>query len=140
MRAHWGRDGEAIRSIRETVFVKEQHVPPEVEMDGADNDGTHVLAFAGGSWPIATGRLLADGRLGRMAVLVPFRRQGVGTAILCALLTVARELGHQEVHLASQESAMPFYAKQGFVAFGDVFWEAGIRHKMMRRTLAGDCP
>jgi argininosuccinate lyase len=125
-------------AIRTEVFVVEQRVPPEEEMDELDRDAVHVLAWREGS-PVGTGRLVmtenAHARIGRMAVLRPHRRNGVGSAVLETLMEVAGDRGVRTVSLAGQLHAIPFYERFGFVARGDVFVEAGIEHRMMDREL-----
>ena len=125
-------------AIRTEVFVVEQHVPPHEEMDELDREAVHVIALRGGI-PVGTGRLVwaEDGtaRIGRMAVLRPYRRQGVGSAVLMKLMEVAREQGARRVTLAGQLHAIPFYERFGFVARGDVFAEAGIEHRVMDREI-----
>ena len=80
--------------------------------------------------------LKSQARIGRMAVLEPHRRHGVGSAVLLKLMELARERGVKKVSLAGQLHAIPFYERFGFVARGDVFVEAGIEHRMMDRELA----
>jgi argininosuccinate lyase len=125
-------------AIRTEVFVVEQRVPPEEEMDELDHDAIHVLAWLDGA-PVATGRLIvgedAHAKIGRMAVLRPHRRQGVGSAVLMKLMEEARRRGVRQVSLAGQLHAIPFYERFGFVARGDVFVEAGIQHRMMDRDI-----
>lgn len=125
-------------AIRTEVFVVEQRVPPEEEMDELDRDAVHVLAWLDGT-PVATGRLIleadARARIGRMAVLRPYRRKGVGSAVLEKMMAIARERGVRTVSLAGQLHAITFYERFGFVARGDVFVEAGIEHRMMEREL-----
>jgi ElaA protein len=120
--------------IRMEVFVVEQRVPPDEEMDDLDASAIHVLARVDGQ-PVGTGRLLveagAPARIGRMAVREPFRRLGVGSAILTALLGVARSRGIETVTLAGQLHAIPFYERHGFAARDDVFLDAGIQHRWM---------
>ena len=103
------------------VFVVEQRVPPEEEMDELDAEAIHVLAFLDGE-PGGTGRLLLgeDGtaRIGRMAVLEPYRYRGVGSAILLKLMDIARERGVRNVTLAGQLHAIPFYERFGFELTG----------------------
>src|SRR5512144_3171811 len=82
--------------IRLSVFVDEQGVPPELEMDAADAQCIHAVAFEGGR-AVATGRLLPDGHIGRMAVLKEFRRRGLGGSILEKLMEAARKRGDREV-------------------------------------------
>jgi len=125
-------------AIRTEVFVVEQRVPPEEEMDELDRDAVHVLAWVDGT-PVATGRLIlgadAHAKIGRMAVLRPHRRRGVGSAVLRKLMELAKERGVREVSLAGQLHAIPFYERFGFVARGDIFVEAGIEHRTMDRAL-----
>jgi predicted GNAT family N-acyltransferase len=135
-RADWERDREHLRYIRETVFVQEQRVPLELEWDSLDEACLHVLAVDRGGAPIGTGRLLADGYIGRMAVLATWRRRGVGAALLTELTRMAIEEGYVEVMLNAQVHAMGFYARYGFAAEGEEFLDAGIAHVRMRRALA----
>ena len=121
--------------IRFTVFVEEQRVPVEIEWDDEDAKSIHALAYDTQGAAIATGRLLPDGHIGRMAVLQAWRGQGVGGAILERLIEVARERGDREIELFAQTHAIPFYRRYGFVENGEVFEEAGIPHQAMRRML-----
>lgn len=125
-------------AIRMEVFVAEQGVPPEEEMDDLDATSLHVLAFVDGD-PVGTGRLIPgeDGtaKIGRMAVLKRFRGRGIGSEILIALLAQAKGAGIREVSLSGQLQAIPFYEPFGFVAEGDIFLEAGIEHRTMRKSL-----
>jgi predicted GNAT family N-acyltransferase len=89
--ASWGDDQSALRDVRREVFIIEQQVPEALEWDDADAISVHVLALDARGLPIGTGRLLADGQIGRMAVVRDWRRHGVGSTILLdLLLTVAR--------------------------------------------------
>lgn len=120
--------------IRTEVFVREQRVPAEIEMDERDAACLHALAYVDGK-AVGTGRLLPDGHIGRMAVLKASRALGVGGAILERLVEEARRRGMREVRLAAQTHALAFYARHGFAAVGEVFEEAGIPHQEMRRVL-----
>ena len=131
----WLEQREALRAVRYTVFVQEQKVPEEMEWDEADGAARHVLAVAENGTPIGTGRLSQDCRIGRMAVLAPWRKRGVGQAILRALLEIARERGCGVVVLHAQTHALGFYACSGFSAVGAEFEEAGIAHRVMKRSL-----
>jgi predicted GNAT family N-acyltransferase len=126
-----------LRAVRETVFVHEQRVPLEEEWDALDPLCRHVIARDEAGAPIGTGRLTPERRIGRMAVLAGWRGQGVGDALLAALMTQARGLGWPAVSLNAQVSAEAFYARQGFIPEGERFMEAGIEHQSMRRVLAG---
>ena len=126
-----------LRAVRETVFVQEQNVPLEEEWDALDPLCVHVLARALDGTPIGTGRLTPEHKIGRMAVLPEWRGKGVGDALLLALIDEAQLRGWREVALHAQVSAVDFYARHGFVPYGERFWEAGIEHQSMRRTLSG---
>lgn len=129
-------DRVALSDVRTAVFVAEQHVPVELEIDGEDPRCVHALARNAAGEPIGAGRLAPGGRIGRMAVLHDWRGQGVGSALLNALLENARAHGVTAIALHAQHDAIPFYLRHGFAAEGDEFEEAGITHVMMRRTLA----
>lgn len=132
--ADWNADRAALRAVREQVFVREQGVPIELEWDEFDPLCQHVVAEAAGQ-AIGAGRLLPDGHIGRMAVLEPWRGQGVGSALLKSLLQVARDRGIRRVRLNAQSRAVAFYARHGFVAEGEEFIEAGIPHRSMWRDV-----
>lgn len=130
------RDAEpALRFVRHTVFVVEQRVPDTLEWDAMDDRSMHALAVDDRGDPIGCARLLSDGHIGRVAVLMPWRGCGVGSALLHVLVEAARARGDAQVILNAQVSAMPFYARHGFVARGDVFDEAGIAHRAMELAL-----
>ena len=120
--------------IRFAVFVEEQRVPAEIELDQMDPKSLHAVAFYGGD-PIATGRLLPDGHIGRMAVLQAWRGRGIGGRILAKLMEAARARGDREVVLSAQVHAMAFYRAHGFVEQGAEYMDAGIPHVDMRRAL-----
>lgn len=128
---NWQAHRDQINAVRRAVFIKEQGVPESLEWDGLDERSYHVLALSAAGRPIGTGRLLPDGRIGRMAVLRRWRGRGVGSAILRLLLDLARKEGHATVRLHAQTHALGFYAKHGFQAVGEEFMEAGIPHRAM---------
>jgi len=133
--ASWQEDNRALRRLREKVFIDEQGVPVELEWDGLDESATHLLAEDETGAPIATARMLADGHIGRVAVLMPWRNRGVGTALMRFCLMLARQHGLSHVHLDAQVDALPFYTRLGFIAEGEVFMDAGIPHRHMQRRL-----
>ncbi|MGY3493213.1 MULTISPECIES: GNAT family N-acetyltransferase [unclassified Bradyrhizobium] len=131
----WEEARERSRAIRYSVFVEEQRVPVELEWDDMDASSWHAPAFADDGAPLATGRLLPDGHIGRMAVLKAARGTGVGARVLDALMAKAAELGYPELILNAQTHAEPFYARVGFERIGAEFEEAGIPHIEMRKRL-----
>lgn len=133
--ATWAEDSEALRAIRQRVFVEEQNVPPELEWDETDAQCLHALAIDAAGNAIGCGRLLDGGKIGRMAVLPEWRDRGVGSALLRFLIDVAHRQGCTECRLDAQIRAMDFYHRHGFAAEGDEFLDANIPHRHMRLQL-----
>lgn len=132
-------DGEPLlRSIREAVFIREQGVPAELEWDALDEGCRHALALSHRGDAIGCGRMLADGHIGRIAVLPQWRKQKVGTAIMEALLDYARTHDYKQVDVDAQTYAVPFYRKFDFVEQGETFMDAGLPHIRMRLKLLPD--
>jgi predicted GNAT family N-acyltransferase len=133
--ASWqqGAAREAMIAIRRAVFVVEQQVPEEIELDGSDATCRHWLVFDASERPIATARMRGDGHIGRVAVVADWRGRGVGARLVEVIAREARESGLASVDLDSQTRAVAFYEKLGFEARGDVFLEAGIPHRSMVR-------
>ena len=125
-------------AIRRRVFIEEQHVPEEIEMDADDAHAFHALATLDGV-AIGCGRMVDHGasevKIGRMAVLREYRNTGVGAIILRFLIDRARDRGVRKAILHAQLAAEGFYLKEGFAQVGDVFEEAGIAHRLMERDL-----
>ena len=135
-----GGDLAACRALRHRVFVDEQSVPEQVERDERDADCTHVLIRDEARAAIATGRLLPEGRIGRMAVDPVWRRMGLGRIVLDLLQACALAAGRSRVSLHAQVSAVRFYTAAGYSRCGDDFVEAGILHTPMDRTLDPQSP
>lgn len=137
----WASQQAAAQAIRYEVFVDEQKVPPELELDAMDAQCLHAVAFmpdgAGAERAIGTGRLLPDGHIGRMAVRKEARGSGVGAALLLALMQQARQRGDTQVELSAQTHAEPFYARYGFQREGEIYQDAGIAHVHMRHVFRG---
>lgn len=129
----WSQLGVAASAIRHEVFVAEQGVPVELELDEFDAGALHALACDGDT-ALGTGRLLPDAHIGRMAVRREARGAGIGRLLLLALMQQARQRGDAAVVLHAQLSARGFYERHGFTPEGAVFTDAGIAHIAMRRT------
>jgi predicted GNAT family N-acyltransferase len=138
----WKEAQSLARPVREAVFVHEQGVPFEEEWDEWDASAGHAVATVPDGSPVGTGRLLfgaqGEGRIGRMAVLRSWRGRGVGAALLAGLVELAMHKGMTTIVLNAQVHALDFYRRYGFVAEGTEFFEAGIAHFSMRRTLIRD--
>jgi predicted GNAT family N-acyltransferase len=131
----WSEARPSAQPIREAVFVAEQGVPPEIELDDWDERSEHAIAYDRAGRPVGTGRLLPDGHIGRMAVRRESRGSGIGARLLEALVERARARGMRRVALNAQTHAAPFYARFGFTVAGQEFMEAGIPHVAMEREL-----
>ena len=135
------RISDALR-VRFAVFVDEQRVPADEEIDEHDRaggDAVHALIYDAAQRPVATGRCFVRSdeavQIGRMAVLAEARGLGLGAQILQALIAQARRRGCIVAVLHAQIHARGFYERVGFVAYGPPFDDAGIPHIAMRRTL-----
>jgi predicted GNAT family N-acyltransferase len=135
--AEWSREDQrtVLLDLRGIVFIQEQGVPEQRERDGLDPDCWHVLARDEASHPIGCGRLTPAHKIGRMAVLQEWRGHGVGMSLLRELIARARSQGWPDVALDAQVSAIGFYEREGFVAYGEEFEDAGLAHRAMRLTL-----
>ncbi|MGC3976480.1 MAG: GNAT family N-acetyltransferase [Nitrospira sp.] len=133
----WTHAQAVIRPIRETVFIREQAVPEELEWDGLDPQCAHVLALNELGDAIGTARLQAQGTIGRMAVLKDWRGRGAGRALLRTLLDCAVRQGLTRVTLSAQTHAIGFYERAGFHVVGELFMDAGIPHRKMVKDLMG---
>jgi predicted GNAT family N-acyltransferase len=134
---HRPEEFERAFAVRRAVFIEEQHVPESLEHDEYDSTAVHVMALEGDR-AVGTGRLARIhevSRIGRMAVLPSHRGRGVGRALLLKLLETARTQKIPEVHLAAQLPVVDFYAKLGFMPYGEIFEEAGLLHRMMKREV-----
>lgn len=129
-------------SIRREVFVEEQDVPEDLELDGLDDEATHFLARRDGE-PVGTARLREYGgdasgttaKVERVAVREPRRGEGWGRRIMAAVEAHAREAGYERVHLAAQVPVVGFYDRLGYEIVSEEFVDAGIPHRSMEKSL-----
>jgi predicted GNAT family N-acyltransferase len=123
-------------SVRIAVFVEEQQIPREEELDELDDIAVHCVAYLDDRTPVAAGRLvLMDGyaKIGRMAVLATHRKTGLGARILEALEREGASRGVRLFRLSAQLSARGFYDRAGYTPLGDVYDEVGIPHIAMEK-------
>ena len=125
---------KSIRYIREQVFINEQKISSELEFDGLDNEALHILVFEGTN-AIATGRMLEDGHIGRIAVLSKHRSQNIGSKIITKFIEESKQKYYKRLYLSAQIQTIKFYEKLGFTIFGDTFMEANIEHQSMEIIL-----
>ena len=124
--------------IREEVFINEQGVPEEEELDDLDNLSFHAIAYLD-SVPFATGRLINistdNMTIGRMAVLKKYRKSGYGKKVLRFLELHAERIGAKLITLHAQLHAKDFYINSGYKEKGNIFLEANIPHIEMYKIL-----
>jgi len=128
----WQTHAAALKTVREEVFIKEQHVPVELEWDGLDETAQHLLAWSHTGKAIGCARLPGDGSIGRMAVLKPWRGSGIGNALLNKAVALYRQQNIQNITLSAQVHAIPFYEKSGFEVCSEPYLDANILHVDMR--------
>lgn len=124
-------------ALRRTVFIEEQAVPAELEVDGLDAEAFHLLATWEGE-PVGTARVLPrgeTGKIGRVCVLEGMRGRGIGQALIRAAVAELRARGFSRAKLGSQVHAIPFYEALDFAAEGPVYDDAGIPHRDMTLAL-----
>jgi predicted GNAT family N-acyltransferase len=124
---------ERALSIRLRVFVREQGVPREIELDSDDESATHFLAYRDGR-AVGTARVVIKkgaAKIGRMAVLKTHRGRGVGKQLLKHTIDWAGKNRATTIFLHAQVPVIGFYEGMGFRAVGRVFNEAGIPHRKM---------
>lgn len=131
------KDFEIAYNIRVKVFVEEQKVPIEMELDEFDKEAIHILLYEKDK-AVACARLIIQGdtaTIGRVAVLKEYRKKGYGAMLCKKLLEIAKEHQVDTVILHAQCYAINFYKKLGFKEYGEKFEEAGIEHIEMRKKL-----
>ena len=135
LKAPWSQYQKKLSEIRMQVFVEEQKVPIEEELDGLDEQSTHFIALNEIGQHVGCARLIPTGQIGRMAVISTLRESGIGTMLLRAAVVEAQTQGMDKVFLHAQTYAEEFYRKGGFIGLGDRFMDAGIEHTTMEMML-----
>ncbi|TCP65446.1 GNAT family N-acetyltransferase [Baia soyae] len=126
-------------AIRQKVFVHEQGVPEDQEIDEKESCSVHFLATLDKK-AIGTCRMRwyepHVAKAERVAVIPEGRGTGAGRELMLALEEHARQEGAKKIVLSAQTQALPFYEKLGYIAEGDVYLDAGIDHKDMKKKLS----
>jgi len=137
----WDKAEELVYPLRLEVFVKEQGVPIDLELDEYDSQAQHAVFYHDG-FPVGTGRVFKKNfeentfYIGRLCVLKKYREMGYGEQIMNSLIQFAKSHQAKECCLHAQTVSQYFYQKFGFKASGDTFMEAGIEHVVMNLTMA----
>jgi predicted GNAT family N-acyltransferase len=138
-RAKGKQERKQALDLRYRVFCVEQGVPVSDELDGRDDDGLHLVAVDPHGRVVATCRLLFTGdavQFSRLAVEESHRRQGIASRLLDAADREAQAGGARRLVLHAQTYAKSLYLEHGYRERGSLFWEAGIEHVAMEKTLA----
>ena len=126
------------RALRRTVFIEEQSVSEDEELDDLDEQAIHILAMQD-ERPVGSARIILSdtvGKIGRVCVLKDQRGSGLGTTLIKKCLEVLRGQANIETaKLGSQTHAIGFYERLGFTAYGPEYDDAGIQHKDMKCPL-----
>lgn len=132
-RVNWKHAAPLLKVVREKVFICEWRIPREVEFDTNDESAIHILVCCDLSQePIATGRILPNGEISRIAVLTDFRKKQIDRLILTKLINIAKELELNEIYISSPLSSVEYFKKRRFSSTGSVFMVAGRpRQKMV---------
>ncbi len=136
---------EAVFALRMQVFVEEQKVPVEEELDAYDITASHFLVrelhSTAGKLPaiIGTARLIdkgeGTGKIGRVAIGQQYRGKGAGALLMRFVERIAMQRGFKRLILEAQCYAIPFYEKLDYIAEGDIFFDANIEHRLMTKSL-----
>lgn len=125
--------------IRRQVFMLEQGVPGEIEIDKYEASCIHFVLYGEKNEVIATCRLLPleDGliKLQRMAVQKEFRGKDYGRLIVEGAELFSKEQGYNTITLGAQITALGFYERMGYIKEGELFLDANIEHYKMNKTL-----
>jgi len=126
-------------AVRFTVFVEEQGVDPEIEVDEYEDDATHFVAYHDGE-PVGAARLREPepgvGKVERLAVLKSHRGEGLGRQLMEAVEREAERWGLERLTLHGQLRVADFYEHLGYEQVSDEFDEAGIPHVEMEKSIA----
>ena len=129
---------EGAFEVRRKVFIEEQGISEDLELDGRDSEALHIVV-KDGERIIGTTRVLFlatnRAKIERMAVLIPFRRKRIGTRIISFLTEELQKKQIEKVFLHAQYPVIAFYKSVGFKKQPPPFWEAGIKHVKMQRIL-----
>ncbi|BCB03075.1 GNAT family N-acetyltransferase [Bacillus sp. KH172YL63] len=124
---------QEVFNIRKMVFVEEQQVPLEEEIDGFEKASTHFVLYDQGQAAGAGRFRILDGagKVERICILRDLRGKGAGRALMLAIEDHAREQGLSTLKLNAQTYAIPFYTGLGYDVSSKEFLDAGIPHKSM---------
>ncbi|WP_338208717.1 GNAT family N-acetyltransferase [Lactiplantibacillus paraxiangfangensis] len=125
--------------IRKAVFIKEQGIDPNLELDTVTSATWHYVLYDDQGRAVATARMTPNDattlHIQRVATLKSARGHGYAGALIKRMISDAKAQGYQQLELGAQVTAQQFYAKLGFKAVGPIFMEAGLKHQAMQYSL-----
>lgn len=134
-RVTWQQAETDLRAVRTTVFIKEQSVTPAFEWDDIDHNAVHLLAMFNNQ-AIGCLRIIHYAKIGRMAVLKPWRGLGVGKILLHEAIAICRAHGSKQIDLSAQTHAIHFYQQAGFQITSAEYTDVQIPHVDMQLILS----
>ncbi len=123
--------------VRSEVFLIEQKVPIDEEIDVLDGEATQFIVYDDNK-PIGAARFRiidGNGKIERVCVLKSYRKKGVGRLIMDTIEAYAKKQNIHHLILNAQLTALPFYQKVGYTAYGEIFLDANIEHKKMYKDI-----
>ncbi len=132
----WQESSNDILDIRHRVFMLEQHIRDNVLCDLDDNECFHVVVKNTQGDIVACGRITEEGRIGRLAVLLPYRGMGIGTKLFKTLIDIGKSKNLKNISLNAELGDQRFYNMQQFTSAGPVYMKQGVPHQMLARKLA----
>ncbi|KIX90010.1 acetyltransferase [Staphylococcus microti] len=132
------KEYQDVLAIREAVFIEEQGVSREEEIDQYETTAHYIIGYDTQGQPMATARYRGvdtTAKIERVAVMKGFRGKGIGKQLILALEQIASDNGYQHFKLGAQTHAIPFYESLGYEAYGDIFMDAGIPHRYMEKYI-----
>ncbi|UXR70162.1 MULTISPECIES: GNAT family N-acetyltransferase [unclassified Staphylococcus] len=132
------KEYEDVRAIRDAVFIQEQGVSPDEEYDDNETHAHYIIGYNDAGDPIATARYRGVeeiAKIERVAVMKDYRGQGIGKELIQFLEQLAIKHGFSHFKLGAQIQAIPFYETLGYEAYGDIFMDANIPHRYMKKSI-----
>ncbi|MFD2166806.1 GNAT family N-acetyltransferase [Thalassotalea euphylliae] len=131
-RVSWQHAAPLLKTVRERVFICEHRIPKRIEFDRKDRQAIHMLVCDDESQePVATGRILPSGEIGRIAVIREYRKKQLDNIVIKGLIKIAKDLELSEIFIYSPLEAVDYFSRNNFYPVGSVFMEAGLPKQRM---------
>ncbi len=125
-RVNWAHAAPLLKTVREKVFICEWRIPKTIEFDRNDKSAIHMLVCDDNTQePIATGRILPNGEISRIAVLSDFREKQIDKLVIKGLINVAKDLDLNEIYISIPLESVNYFKERHFKPLGSVYMVAG---------------